>query len=265
MGRRELRDPVTSEFASFDGTTLALHRLGEGRPVLLFHGLFSSAEMNWIKFGHAAVLAEAGFACIMPDWRAHGGSAAPRAAEAYPPDVLARDACALVEELGLTDYDLVGFSLGARTAASAVIAGLKPRRLVLAGMGIEGLSNWQRRSAFFVDMIDRFDAIGPGDPAYMARQFLKGMGTDRVAARLLLTQGVRDIGEADLARITMPTLVLSGTEDRDNGSPEALVAALPNARLAQVPGNHMGCVTKSDLGLAIRDFLVSKQDAENLY
>jgi len=248
-------------FTSFDGTQMAVHRLGPaaggGRPLLLLHGLFSSAEMNWIKFGHAALLAEAGFACIMPDWRAHGDSTAPRDPAAYPPDVLVRDALALVEGLGLADYDLAGFSLGARTAASAVIAGLTPRKLVLAGMGIEGLSNWQRRSAFFVDMIDRFDTIAPGDPAYLARQFLKGMGTDRMAARLLLTQGVRDIDVADLPRLNMPTMVLSGTEDRDNGSPQALVAALPDATLVEVPGTHMGCVTRPELGAAIRDFLLA--------
>jgi len=257
VGGHQLSVPLSTRFTSFDGTELALHRLGAGRPVLLLHGLFSSAEMNWIRFGHAALLADAGFEAIMPDWRAHGQSAAPCGPEAYPPDVLVRDALALVEGLGLDDYDLVGFSLGARTAASGVIAGLAPRRLVLAGMGIEGLSNWQRRSAFFVDMIDRFDTIERGDPAYMARQFLKSMGTDRVAARLLLTQGVRDIAEADLTRLTMPTLVLTGTEDRDNGSPEALAAALPDARLGEVPGNHMGCVTKPELGLAIRDFLLA--------
>lgn len=247
----------TQSIESFDGTSLAVHRLGEGRAVLFLHGLFSSAEMNWIRFGHAQLLTHAGFEAIMPDWRVHGESEAPAATEAYPPDVLVQDCLALVETLGLEDFDLVGFSLGARTAASAVIAGLRPRRLVLAGMGIEGLDNWQRRAAFFVDMIDRFDTIERGDPAYMARQFMKTMGTDRAAARLLLTRGVADIARADLARIDMPSLVLSGDEDRDNGSPEALAAALPQGRLVEVPGNHMGCVTKPDLGRAIRDFLIS--------
>ena len=36
---------------------------------------------------------------------------------------------------------------------------------------------------------------------------------------LLLTQGVEDIALEDLAKITMPTLVLIGDEDRDNGKP----------------------------------------------
>ena len=108
-------------FPGFDGAPLALRRLGEGRPVVLLHGLFSSAEINWLKFGTAARLAEAGFCCLMPDLRAHGASAAPHDPAAYPADVLARDAEALVAHLGRDVFDLVGFSLGARTAARSVM------------------------------------------------------------------------------------------------------------------------------------------------
>jgi pimeloyl-ACP methyl ester carboxylesterase len=248
--------PITTDIiTAADGTNIALHRMGAGRPVLLLHGLFSSAQMNWVKYGHAALLAESGFECFMPDWRAHGDSDAPTDPALYSPGVLVRDALQIVEVLGLEDYDLVGFSLGARTATSAVIAGLSPRRLVLGGMGIEGLSNWEERSAFFVDMIDRFDEIERGDPAFLAKSFMKGQGIDPVAARLLLTQGVEDIALEALSTITMPTLVLIGDEDRDNGSPERLRDALPDARLAVIPGNHMGSVTKRDMGRAIVDFL----------
>jgi pimeloyl-ACP methyl ester carboxylesterase len=100
--------------------------------VILLHGLFSSAQVNWIKFGTAAQLAAAGFRCLMPDLRAHGQSAAPHGAQAYPTDVLVR--CRHWWHLGLDHFDLVGFSLGARTAARSVIAGMAPRRLVLAGL-----------------------------------------------------------------------------------------------------------------------------------
>ena len=122
----------TVRVVSFDGIELAVHRVGEGRPVMLLHGLFSSAEMNWVRFGHAARLAQAGFEAIMPDLRAHGGSAKPHDPAAYPPGVLVRDVAAVVDALDIADFDLVGFSLGARTAAGAVVAGLAPRRLVLA-------------------------------------------------------------------------------------------------------------------------------------
>ena len=246
---------VTTAFLpGFDGAQIAVYRLGAGRPVVLLHGLFSSAEMNWIRFGHAALLAEAGFEAIMPDLRAHGASAAPHDPAAYPPDVLVRDLEALVAAAGLTDYDLVGFSLGARTAARGVIAGLAPRRLVLGGMGLEGLAGWTARGAFFRDAIDRFETVKHGDPAYFAVQFMKSMKVDRVAARHLLGT-FTDTPPDALAALTMRTLVVCGSEDRDNGSPEALVAALPDATYAVVPGTHMSCVTKPELGQAIRDFL----------
>jgi pimeloyl-ACP methyl ester carboxylesterase len=246
---------VTTEFVlGFDGAKLAVHRLGAGRPLVLLHGLFSSAEMNWIKFGHARVIAESGFEIIMPDLRAHGQSAAPHDPVAYPDDVLAKDLAALIGALELDDYDLGGFSLGARTSVRAVIAGLKPKRLVLGGMGLQGLAGWTERGAFFIDAIDRFDSVKQGDPAYYAVQFMKSMKVDRVAARQLL-QTFTDTPPSALAALTMPTLVVCGDEDRDNGDPAALTAALPDAVHAVIPGTHMGCVTKPELGRAIGDFL----------
>lgn len=242
------------EITSFDGTRLAVHRLGEGRPVLLLHGLFSSAEMNWLRFGHAERIVAAGFEAIMPDLRAHGQSAAPHDPAAYPADVLVRDVAALVDGLGLDDFDLCGFSLGARTAVRAVIDGLAPRRLVLAGMGLEGLTDWARRSAFFLRALDRFDEIKRGDPEYFAKSFMQTMKTDRVAARLLLGS-VQDIALADLARITMPTLVVCGSEDADNGSAPALAGRLADATYAEVPGTHMTSVSQRQLGEAIAGFL----------
>ena len=244
----------TERVASFDGVELAVHREGKGRPVLLLHGLFSSAQMNWIRFGHASRLAEAGFEAVMPDLRAHGESDKPHDPEAYPRDVLVRDVEAIVEALALDAFDLVGFSLGARTAARAAIAGVSPRRLVLAGMGLEGLAGWDRRAAFFIDAIDRAADVKHGDPAFMTVQFMKTMKVDRVAARLLLGS-VDDSSREDLAGITMPTLVVCGADDRDNGSPQALADALPDARFEEVPGTHMSSVTEPAFGKAIAAFL----------
>ena len=244
----------TERFASFDGTELAVHRMGEGRPVVLLHGLFSDAETNWIRFGHAPRLAEAGFEAIMPDLRAHGHSGKPHDPAAYPPDVLVRDVKALVAYLALEDYDLGGFSLGARTAVRCVLGGLAPRRLVLAGMGLEGLAGWNRRAAFFIDAIDRFSEVKHGDPAFMAVAFMKTQKVDRAAARLLL-QSVDDTVESELAGVTMPTLVICGDKDRDNGSPTALADALPQGQFEEIPGTHMSSVTEPELSEGIVRFL----------
>lgn len=54
-----------------------------------------------------------------------------------------------------------------------------------------------------------------------------------------------------LAAITMPTLVVCGEQDQDNGSAFELVAALADAELATIPGTHMSSVTEPELGEAI--------------
>ena len=249
-----MTDTSTETFASFDGTELALHRMGEGRPVILVHGLFSNAHTNWIKFGHAQKLAEAGFEAIMPDLRAHGQSAALQDPAAYPPDVLVRDLEALVEHLGVEDFDLVGFSLGARTSARAAVKGLSPRMLVLSGMGLEGLAGWDKRAGFFIDAIDRFEHVKHGDPAFYAVSFMKTMKVDRPAMRLLL-QSVDDTSADDLKAVEMPTLVLCGADDRDNGDPQALADVLPDATLVEIPGTHMSSVTEPALGEGLVNFL----------
>ncbi len=245
----------TERFASFDGTQLALHRHGTGRPLVLLHGLFSSAEMNWIKWGHHEAIADKGYEVLMLDFRVHGESEAPRELEKYPLNVLVRDVAALVEHLGLEDYDLGGFSLGARTSLHAVAHGvLHPARLIVGGMGTAGLGEWAKRSAYFKRVIDEFENIPRGDPAYFSMQFLKSQGVDRVAARLLLDT-MPDLDLGLLPNVTMPTLVVCGDEDRDNGSAPALAELLPNADYVEVPGTHMGSVTKPDLGLAMANWL----------
>jgi pimeloyl-ACP methyl ester carboxylesterase len=57
----------THFWTASDGVELAFHEVGEGRAVILLHGLFSDAQMNWIKFGHAERIAAAGFRVIKPD------------------------------------------------------------------------------------------------------------------------------------------------------------------------------------------------------
>lgn len=250
---------MLDHFPSFDSTSIAVHTEGEGRPVILLHGLFSSAHMNWIKWGHAKRLAAAGFRAIIPDFRVHGASAAPQNAAAYPPGVLVRDVAELIDHLGLAEgeYDLVGFSLGARTAVHGCATGVfASRRLVLAGMGVSGLADWKRRAGFFTRVIDEFDTITRDDPAWLSRQFLKSQGVDRVAAKLLLG-AFEDFDLAGLANITCPTMVICGEKDQDNGSARDLAALLPDATYEEVPGGHLDSATKPELGEGIVRFLAA--------
>lgn len=242
------------EIESFDGTRIAVHEVGQGRPLILLHGLFSNAQTNWIKFGHAAHLVSRGFQVIMPDLRGHGDSAAPQGGDSYPANVAIADARAVIATLDGEPYDLGGFSLGAKICAQMLADGVRPRRAILAGIGLAGLVDWERRSQFFVTAIDRREEVERGDPHWMAVQFLRTTGTDPIAARHLLLS-LSDLDVVRLRDVDLPVLVLSGREDRDNGDPQELADLLPQGRMKWIDGTHMSCVVKPELGEAIGDFL----------
>jgi len=247
-------EAITQTWTASDGVELAYHELGEGRPVVLLHGLFSDANMNWIKFGHAARIAREGFRVIMPDLRAHGQSGRPHGDQHYPKGILARDLGELIARLELEEFDLGGFSLGARTTVEAVGEGLTPRRAILGGAGLEGLRNWKRRKTFFLEAIAMFDTAQRGDPHWLSIQFMKSQKVDRVAAAQLL-ESFEDAFTSWLEAFTMPTLVVCGDQDDDNGSAEELANVLPSATFREIPGTHMSSVTKPELGDEIANFL----------
>jgi pimeloyl-ACP methyl ester carboxylesterase len=241
-------------FESFDGARLAWRELGEGRPVVLLHGFFSDGMTNWIRYGHAEAIAARGFRVIMPDLRAHGSSAKPHDPASYPEDVLSRDGEALIQHLALEAYDLGGYSLGARTTVRMLARGANPRRVVLAGMGLEGLVHASRRGDHFRHILTNLGQHERGSPAWLAEAFLKTVKGDATAL-LRVIDTFSDTPEAEIRAIAQPVLVLSGIEDADNGSAEALASALPHAILRTTPGGHMSAVVKPELGHEIAAFL----------
>ena len=250
--------PVTpvAYFDSFDGTRIVWREMGEGRPVVLLHGYFSDARTNWIRYGHAAAIAARGFRVVMPDLRAHGESAKPHDPAAYPRDALTRDGHALVAHLGLREYDLGGYSLGARTVSRMLATGATPRRVIFSGMGLEGLIDTGRRAGHFRDILTKRGQHVRGTPEWLAEAFLKTTGGDPIAL-LGILETFADTPENMIRAFEPPALVVCGAEDQDNGSAPALAAALPDARYVETPGGHMSAVTKPELGQAIADFLAA--------
>lgn len=247
-----------NHYAGFDGAQLAWREVGEGRPIVLIHGYFSNAETNWIKYGTAAKLVAAGFRVIMPDLRAHGASARPHDPAAYPPDALAMDAEAFIAHLGLTDYDLGGYSLGARTTMRVLARGiaLRPRRAVLSGLGDEGVLDTGRRAGFFRRVLTGFGSFKHGDKEFMSQAFLKTTKGDPVALLGILDTFVDTPAEA-VTKIDLPALVVGGEADDEVGSFAALADLLPQGRFVEIPGNHMSAVTQPELGDAIVSFLTA--------
>jgi pimeloyl-ACP methyl ester carboxylesterase len=113
-----------------------------------------------------------------------------------------------------------------------------------------------RRSESFPQGADRIGTHERGSPEWLAEAFLKTTKGDPEALLPLLGSFV-DSTEAELRGIAMPTLVLAGAEDQDNGPAEELAELLPSARFVQVPGNHMSVITRPEFGRAIADYLAA--------
>ena len=162
----------------------------------------------------------------------------------------------LIAHLGLTDYDLAGYSLGGRTAVRMLAKGARPRRAVLCGMGLDGILNTQGRGGYFRNVLTNLGSFQRGSSEWMTEAFLKTTGGDPKAL-LLILQTFADTSRAELEAIDCPVLIVTGEDDDDNGSGEALAGFIPGARFRSIPGNHMSAVIKPELGDAIARFLAA--------
>lgn len=243
-------------FESFDGARLSYRTEGEGRPVVMLHGFLANSRFNWIDPGITKAITGAGFQAIMLDLRGHGHSEASEDPAAYPADVLARDGEALLQRLALSDYDLVGYSLGARTAVRMLVRGARPRRCVLGGMGDSGILGSSARAGFFADAITNGEASQSPQAVKIIQAMIQRAHLKPQAMLNVLNAQVQTT-HAELDRIDTPILVVSGSDDHDNGSAEGLAKLLKDARAKRVPGNHLSAVQAPELADAIVSFLRS--------
>lgn len=209
-------------FISFDGTVISYQTLGEGPPVLLLHGFSGNAEINWFGPGIARKIAAAGYTVIAPDLRGHGASPVADPATPWPRDAIARDQIALMKHLGQKPYGIIGYSMGALSALRYHLLSRDGAHLILGGIGDSAAdeANTDRNTAF------------------------------RAALAARLYTG-RDL----LETFTLPTLVLTGDQDLDNGSGPKLAEIIPGAEYVQLTGTHLSAVADPAFPEAIIAFL----------
>jgi pimeloyl-ACP methyl ester carboxylesterase len=244
-------------FTGRDGVQLAYQETGSGRPLILLHGFMgASAHLlgSW-----AGQLAERGHRVVLPDFRGHGNSARPHDPAAYPPDVLADDGLALIDHLGLGDgdYDLGGYSLGARIVLRLLVRGARPSRAIIAGQGLAKVSGPQGESSgrWLTALIDG-TTLEPGSRDARMAQWISQQGGDPQALLLVLNSLVPTPGDA-LHRITTPALVAIGDQDERSDASE-LAALLGGARFVRVPGNHGSALAAPELAAAMTAFLAGR-------
>ena len=229
-------------YPSFDGTLISYHELGGGPLVLLLHGFSGNADLNWFQPQIAQKIAAAGYRVIAPDLRGHGASAFQAPPESWPADAVARDQIALTAHLGETPFATVGYSMGAISALRFHLLSRNTGRLILGGIGdaVADEFDARRNDAFRAAILQAMTGEEtPGAKAILARAKATGGSLKGYLGALT----ARTYTPADLlATFRAPTLVLTGDQDFDNGSGEALAAKIPGARYQQLTGNHLTAV-----------------------
>jgi pimeloyl-ACP methyl ester carboxylesterase len=238
-------------YASFDGTTISYHDVGGGPVILLLHGFSGNADLNWFQPQIAQKIAAAGYRVIAPDLRGHGASPYDAPPERWPADAIARDQIALSAHLGQAPYATVGYSMGAISALRFHLLSRNTGRLILGGIGdsVADENNTDRNTAFRAAIEDGL----AGKDTHGAKAILaRAKATGGTLQGYLGALSARTYTPADLlATFNVPTLVLTGDEDLDNGSGPALAARIPGARYQQLTGTHLTAVLDPALPAAI--------------
>ncbi len=238
-------------FVVDDGVRVSFYRWGIDDaqvPVALHHGFAADTETNWVATGVVAALLKAGRSVISIEARGHGNSDKPHDAMYYGEARMARDLRSLLDHLGVGEFDLFGYSMGAIVSLIVASEDTRVRRLIVGGIGEGVLATGgvdlrvMNRNAVAAALLtdDPTTITAPGVAAF--RAFAEANGSDLKA---LAAQASRMFDQTiDLKRISADTLVLAGEKDALAMHPQRLAAAIARGQSITVPGDHLGAVAQ---------------------
>jgi pimeloyl-ACP methyl ester carboxylesterase len=240
-----------------DGVEIAFFDQGEGEPIMLVHGFASTKEVNWIAPGWVPTLTGAGRRVVALDNRGHGASAKLYDPAAYHSAIMAEDVRALIDHLGLSRADVMGYSMGARISAFLALAHPdRVRSVVLGGLGmglIDGVGD-PERIALGLEAASMADVADPG--ARQFRSFAEQTRSDLRALAACMRGSRQTLSRAEVGRIAVPLLVAVGSKDAIAGPPEELAALVPNAQALVIPNrDHMMAVGDKTYKAGVLEFL----------
>ena len=209
--------------------------------------------------GLARALLAAGARTILPDMRGFGASEKPREKAAYENSAMARDVVALIKHLRLDAVDVIGFSMGAGTAAR--LLALRPpevKSVILAGVGdylitdhvLEFPKSWPVPDSVPRPITARVWAeegarileqgeIVPGHLASANLIAARVTGADpKVLAAVIRGDIMNTLPAENLQSIDIPVLIINGKADAANQKIAGLLEAMPTARATQCEGDH---------------------------
>ena len=255
-----------------DGLRVHVREVGDGPPVLLLNGVAADTGL-WARLEAALE----GFRLISFD--APGAGRSPAPVLPVPIRRLARLAALVLDDAGVEQADVIGYSMGGIVAQQlAADAPERVRRVVLAGTTC-GLGAVPGAPLAMLHMLVPARYLSPriyartigglvGGPARHDRAVvadLVGVRLQRVSIRGYLGQMLslsRWTGLPLLERIPHPTLVVAGDDDPLSPLANGLLLArwLPRARLVVAPGEgHLLFLSPGSPVLGpIRDFFTAE-------
>jgi len=223
---------------------------GDGRPVVLLHGMGADAQANFEQTGITGALRDAAFRVVAPDIRGHGESDPVSEPERFADDAIRRDVSALLDHLDVKEAVVVGYSMSGFTTLR--LAAHDPRVVAIAVIGIGEntgkIDGPPEVRTQFVEMLERADPNDERTPPEF-----RVPGPQR-AAIIAYMKAPLPYTRAVLDDIRVPALLIAGDRDKNVGDPSLLAAEI-GGRVARVPGNHFTCLAEPALHRALVEFL----------
>ena len=236
-------------YTATDSTKIYYEVRGKGKAVVLVHGFIVDGE-SWKPTALYNDLLKAGYKVITMDLRGNGKSDKPHKTEFYENDVEAADVMGLMTRLDINDYALIGYSRGSIISSRLLILDKRVNAAVLGGMGADFTNpQWPRRIMFAEALAGK-----PVKELEGLVKYVKDSGLDQEALALL-QKHQPSTSPQDLAKVNKPVLVISGTEDTDNGSAKALAALIPKSTHVAVPGDHGSTAATTAFSAEVIKFL----------
>jgi len=237
-------------FTSFDGVKIHFESKGAGQPVLLVHGFIVNGE-SWKKSALYDDLLKKGFRVIILDLRGNGQSDKPHEAESYAHDAEAKDIMGLMDQLGIRQYEVVGYSRGSIITARLLVLDKRITKAVMGGMGTDFTNpDWPRRINFYKAL--------SGEPIKELEsmvKYVKDAGLDQQALACLQKEQP-STSKAELAAVLQPVLVISGEQDSDNGSAAELAKLFKYGQKETTPGDHGAAMRTPEFSTKVIAFLL---------
>jgi pimeloyl-ACP methyl ester carboxylesterase len=257
--------PDNSGYAPVNGLKVYYEVYGTGRPIVLIHGAFMTIEGCW---GQLIPELSKTRKVIAIEMQGHGHT--PYSDRKLDYGTLAGDVAGVMDYLKVDSADVAGYSMGGCVAYDFAIKFPKRlKKLVIISSTYKSTGWMPQVNNAFKGMTPAIFANSPMQAAYDAVAPDKTKWTSFIEQMIAFASVPFDMGDANIAKITSPVLLISGDNDGLNkieliktyqllgGAVSADLGPMPKSHLAIVPDqSHVSLMmqTKTILGY-LEDFL----------